>query len=135
MRMRFCAITISPGAQGNTRSGGRISALHRGGLGGNAGSRWGKFPMAVLSRAVQHDERRDSPMNHLDHKPRKDMNHGPRRISIATSLFLLFCALPVLAATPSSGTLGASGASTTSVSWNGFPGPAYQNEALTVSSN
>src|ERR1044071_5372889 len=66
-------------------------------------------------------------------RPRPAILHRTtRRISIATSLFLLSCALPIFAATPSSGTLGAS---TTSVSWNGFPGPAYQNEALTLSSN
>jgi len=53
------------------------------------------------------------------------------RIS-ASCLFLLFCALPIVAATPAGGTIGASAAS---VSWNGFPGPAYQNEALTQSSN
>ena len=61
------------------------------------------------------------------------MNRSRRRsISISTSILLLLFALPLLAATPSGGSISPTA---TSVSWNGFPGPAYQTEALTLASN
>src|SRR2546430_3156866 len=60
------------------------------------------------------------------------MNRRSRRIFASAFVSLLICALPAVAATPSSGTISSSA---TSVSWNGFAGPGYQNEALTLSSN
>jgi hypothetical protein len=47
------------------------------------------------------------------------------------SIFLLLCALPLLAATPSSGTISTSA---TSVAWDGFPGPAVSSDQLNQTS-
>jgi len=59
------------------------------------------------------------------------MNKAPRFLWIAISLSLMTIA-PAFAATPSGGTLSMN---SSTVTWQGFAGPAYQNEALTLSGN
>ena len=60
------------------------------------------------------------------------MNRNSRRMFASAFVVFLLCAFPASAASPSSGTISSSAPS---VSWNGFAGPAYQNEALLLSSN
>ena len=55
-----------------------------------------------------------------------------RRMWASAFVSLFLCSLPLIAATPNGGTISSTA---TSVTWSGFAGPAYQNEALTLSSN
>src|SRR6059058_3325650 len=60
----------------------------------------------------------------------KEMKKGRPYLWLAVALFALTLR-PAFAATPNSGTLQPS--TTSTASWDGFPGPAYMNDALTLS--
>src|SRR5438477_821747 len=55
----------------------------------------------------------------------RGMNRGRTATWIFVSILFVF-AIPAIAATPTSGTISSSA---TSVAWNGFPGPAYSDDA------